>query len=74
MPLVPAYLSTVIENLVLGYNATATQESKDQIKQFADDLAGAITDYIKTGTVITTVVGSSATGGPVTGTGTGSIS
>lgn len=41
---------------------------------FAQKLVVAISAYIKTGTVTTTVTGGSATGGPVTGTGTGTIS
>ena len=39
---------------------------------FADKMANAFTDYIKTGSVTTTVVGSSPSGA-VSGTGTGSI-
>jgi hypothetical protein len=36
-------------------------------------LANAIDKYIKAGTVQTTLTGTSATGGPITGTGTGGI-
>lgn len=40
----------------------------------AEELATAIDSYIKTATVTTTVVGTSVSGGAVTGTGTGSLS
>lgn len=40
----------------------------------ASELATIIDGYIRNATVATTVVGTSATGGPVTGTGTGGLS
>ncbi len=40
---------------------------------FVEALVGAVLDEVKKGQVTTTVTGTSATGGPVTGTGTGSI-
>jgi len=39
----------------------------------AEKIANAIDSFIRSGTVQTTVTGTSATGGPVTGTGTGGI-
>lgn len=39
----------------------------------AEKIADAIDSFIRSGTVQTTVTGTSATGGPVTGTGTGGI-
>lgn len=60
---------------------------KNAIKAFMDDvsenkttdtaaqqLADAISAYVRSASVSVTVTGTSATGGPVTGTGTGSLS
>jgi len=49
-------------------------DQANAIDQFADRLATAIDNYIKTATVSTTVTGMSASGGAVTGTGTGTLS
>lgn len=74
MPLVATTLAVQIANMIKGKNPDATSESQADIDSFAQDLADIITDYIKTATVTvsTTVIGTSATGGPVTGTGSGS--
>lgn len=71
MPLV----KTTLESGILALLQKMKQET-DPVKaeqDFAKDLATLIDTYIKTGTVTTTVIGTSP-GGPVTGTGTGSIS
>jgi len=44
------------------------------IDEFADKLATAVDNYLRTATVNTTVTGTSATGGAVTGTGVGNLS
>jgi len=44
------------------------------IDQFADRLATAIDNYVRSATVTTTVTGATASGDAVTGTGTGSLS
>ena len=44
------------------------------IDQFADRLATAIDNYVRSATVTTTVTGATTSGDAVTGTGTGSLS
>lgn len=65
MPLVKDVLAKQLE-------AVFADLSDKKPAQAADAIASAIDSYIKSGTVTTTVVGTSPTG-PVTGTGTGSI-
>jgi len=72
-----ALVKTTLTNAI--FNAFKSQQSKQQnpddaLKDLADKLATAFDDYIKSGTVNTTVTGSSVSGGPVTGSGTGTIS
>lgn len=43
-------------------------------KELAKEIAIAVDAYLKTATVNTTVTGTSATGGPVTGVGVGTLS
>ncbi len=43
------------------------------IEELSEDLSNVIYNFIKTGTVNTVVTGSSVSGGPVTGKGTGTI-
>lgn len=72
MALVKQTLKTEIKSIL---NSLKTETDQAQaIDEFADRLATAIDNYIKTATVNTTVTGSSATGGAVTGTGTGTLS
>ncbi len=72
MALVKQTLKTEIKNIL---NSLKTKTDQAQaIDEFADRLATAIDNYIKTATVNTTVTGTSASGGPVTGTGTGTLS
>ena len=72
MALVKQTLKTEIKSIL---NSLKTEtDQKQAIDEFADRLATAIDNYIKTATVNTTVTGSSATGGPVTATGTGTLS
>ena len=72
MALVKQTLKTEIKSIL---NSLKTETDQAQaIDEFADRLATAIDNYIKTATVNTTVTGSSATGGPVTGTGIGTLS
>ena len=66
--------ATIIENMLLGYNPTATDESKAQIATFANDLASEITTYIQSATVTVPASGLVAPNGAVTGSATGSIS
>ena len=72
MALVKQTLKTEIKSIL---NSLKTETDQAQaIDEFADRLATAIDNYIKTATVNTTVTGSSASGGAVTGTGTGTLS
>ena len=72
MALVKQTLKTDIKSIL---NSLKTKTDQAQaIDEFADRLATAIDNYIKTATVNTTVTGSSASGGAVTGTGTGTLS
>lgn len=75
MALVKTVLVAAIE-AALNKQAGKTAEGddpKDSVKEFAADLADAIDVYIKSGTVNSTVVGTSPSG-PVTGTAVGTIS
>lgn len=72
MALVKAVLQTAIE-AAFNKQATKTAEGDDpavSVKEIAADLATAIDAYIKSASVLSVVTGSSATGGPVTGTAT----
>ena len=72
MALVKQTLKTEIKSIL---NSLKTETDQAQaIDEFADRLATAIDNYIKTATVNTTVTGSSVSGGAVTGTGTGTLS
>lgn len=73
MALVKEVLKTAI---VKAFNDQRSKDNNPEgaIDNLADQLATAIDAYIKSGVVTTTVTGSSATGGPVTGSGTGNIS
>lgn len=48
-------------------------EKAPQTKDFVEVLVNAVLDEVKKATVTTTVTGASATGGPVSGAGTGTI-
>ena len=72
MALVKQTLKTEIKSILNSLKNKTDQAQA--IDEFADRLATAIDNYIKTATVNTTVTGSSASGGPVTGTGTGTLS
>lgn len=75
MTLVISTLSAAIL-AAMNKQAAKTDPSDSPVvaqQEFADDLATAIDAYIKTGTVNTTVTGTSATGGPVAGTGSGAV-
>ncbi len=72
MALVKSKLKAQIKSLL---NELKTEEDQDaSIEKFADRLSACIDEYIKSATVNTSVVGSSVSGGAVTGTGTGTIS
>ena len=53
-----------------GFNLNEAPKTKD----FIETIVNNVLAEIKKGTVSTQVTGTSATGGPVTGTGTGTIS
>jgi len=72
MALVKQTLKTEIKNILNGLKDKTDQAQA--IDEFADKLATAIDNYIKTAEVNTTITGTSATGGAVTGTGTGTLS
>ena len=65
----------------MALNKTALQSALKTIfekegntsESVAADMATAIEAYVKSGTVTTVVTGTSATGGAVTGSGTGSV-
>ena len=69
MSLVPSAL----ELALLGIFKEMNGENPMTDEQYANKVATAITDYIKTATVSTTVTGT-ATAGTVAGTGVGTIS
>lgn len=52
---------------------TKTDNPEAALADLASKLASAIDTYVKSGTVTTTVTGTSVTGGAVSGTGTGNI-
>lgn len=54
-------------------NTDPDKSAEDSIDEFVELLANEIETWIKAGTVTTTVTGTSATGGPVAGSGTGKI-
>jgi len=72
MPLVKPTLQAQILNLI---NDLKTREDNQDASNsdMASGLADAIDAYIKTATVTTTIIGTSPAG-PVTGTGTGTLS
>jgi len=75
MPLVPQTLEAAIL-AALDKQAAKQGEGDDPAvsrKEMAADIAAAIYSFITSGTVTVTVTGTSATGGPVTGTGTGAV-
>lgn len=72
MPITKASLSTRIVSAMTAEKGTPADATK--LKEFADAVAEAVVAEITQNGVITTVVtGSSASGGPVTGSGTGTI-
>ncbi len=72
--------ATFAADLKTALISVAKQNAKDGVtmeqamENLANAIASKVTVYIKTATVSTTVVGSSVSGGAVTGTGTGTLS
>jgi len=71
-----ALVKQTLENEIRGILNSLKNETDQAtaIDEFANRLATAIDNYIKTATVTTTVTGASQSGGAVTGTGTGTLS
>jgi len=72
MPITDVSLSARIVNEMTAQKGAPADPTK--LKEMADAIAKAVVDEIKQGAVVTTTVtGSSASGGPVTGAGVGTI-
>jgi len=72
MPLTQTSLATRIVNEMIAEKGQP--ENPVLLMEFAQAIAKAVIDEIQQNAqVTTTVVGASATGGPVTGTGTGTV-
>ncbi len=72
MPILEQNCIVAIENELTGKGFKLDEAPRT--KDFIEIIVKNVLLEVKKGTVSTAVTGSSATGGPVTGTGTGSIS
>ena len=72
MPMLEQNCIVAIENELTGKGFKLDEAPRT--KDFIEIIVKNVLAEVKKGTVSTAVTGSSATGGPVTGTGTGSIS
>lgn len=73
MALNKATLKTDIENALKEVFESSPSSRAAAAAGIAEAIADAVDTFVKSGTVTTSVVGTSVSGGPVTGTGTGSI-
>ena len=75
MPLSKVLLKTGIKNAFIkqANKQSVNDDPMQSIEELSEDLTNVIYNFIKTGTVNTTVTGSSVTGGPVTAKGIGNI-
>lgn len=74
MALVQATLKSAIKAAFDNVSDDPNVDPSTARDQIANDLATAILNFVKSADVTTTVTGSSASGGPVTGAGAGSLS